>query len=134
MTQYFDLALIQKNLAKAKADVEFWENVSAILNDPRISSMPVAMASMEPRPIQGDLRSRVYHILPENGAVGISITEMVKRLTAEGYVFAAKNEGVAVNDALRILLRNKTAIKVGKTGLAILWTKGESQEPAGAGS
>jgi hypothetical protein len=135
MSVYFDLAIIQRNLAKAKADVEFWERANSILSDPRIAGTTTTpQFSLNSKPVYGELRKQVHNTLPEHGQKGISIKEIVRLLLATGYVFSAKLPGVAVNDALRLLAKSGDAIKSDTEGLAHLWTKGESQEPAEAGS
>jgi hypothetical protein len=136
MAQAFNLELIQKNLAKAKAEAEFWELASAVLSDPRIASVANGSSngSAESKPVKGELRDKVCGVLPDYGRPGLPITAIVRKLEDEGYVFAAKHHGVSVNDALRILEKEGLAVKAGKKGLAILWTKGKSKEPANAGS
>lgn len=149
-----DLKTIDENLAKAKADVTFWENVRTVFLDPRIAGV----SGMQPRPAApqapsypitserlfrdnggrtyGELRRRVLEQLPAYGANGITVNEIVDALLKAGYVFLAKDPSIAVNEALRGMESSKQCVIAGKRGLANLWTRAalEVQEPAVAGS
>ena len=135
-----DLKTLDERLAKAKEEAEFWERARTLLADPRMTQVlgenPVNASALEtelppngtttgPRP-RGQVRRKVWESLPPYGEreVAVTIREIVNRLTAQGYVFEAKEPEVAVNAALVALEAEHAAQNTGRRGKAKLWTKG----------
>ena len=105
-----DLNAINENLAKAKADVEFWEKARALFLDPRITQANSTQLTALPAPSPvgppsrpyGELKRKVLETLPEWKDEGecYSTTAIVKKMEARGYVFASKTPAISVNEAL----------------------------------
>jgi hypothetical protein len=133
-----DINTIEENLAKAKADMEFWEKAKIVLTDPRISGVidhraathSTTVAPAPPVRAYGELKKRVYGLLPAYGEGGTTTTEIVEELKADGYVFISKHPGMAVNEALNALEKDKKAYVAAKRGIAKVWTRGERKTPA----
>lgn len=65
----------------------------------------------------------------EFGEQGTTSTEIRRKIEADGYVFAAKYPGMAVNEALNALEEDKRAFVAAKRGIAKVWTRTGSKEP-----
>jgi hypothetical protein len=130
-----DLQTIEERLAKAKEEAAFWEKARAILEDPRLKDL----ITPQPRPVSsaqstftqaaaprayGELKSRVYAVLPDADTYASSTTQqIVDNLIEAGYVFQAKEPTIAVNGALVALEGQGLAEAYGKRGNAKLWRK-----------
>jgi hypothetical protein len=137
-----DLKSINENLAKAKAEADFWEMARQVLSDPRIAGVDRAVASPPPLAshtpsstprLYGDLMQRVFESLPDlDGLPSMTTSSIVDHLMTSGYEFQAKEPSIAVNGALVSLQEKGLAKTVGRRGNAKLWRKGkqENQEPA----
>jgi len=126
-----DLKAIDERLAKAKEDAEFWEKARAVLLDPRMAQVaqnghtsPTAHTPARPstqlRPY-GEMIQKVLEVLSESSSMTTS--EIVDRLTKDGYAFKAKEPGIAVNGALISLQEKGLARVSGKRVNAKLWRK-----------
>jgi hypothetical protein len=126
-----DLKTIDENLAKAKADVTFWETAKALFLDPRIMQatstkptppMAPPAAGQQPRPY-GELKKKVLEALPEWGQPPVSTVMLVLQMEEAGYVFASKTPAISVNEALVGLEAEELAFMVEKRGVTRFWTK-----------
>lgn len=126
-----DMNTIDQNLAKARADVEFWEKVKEVFSDPRIAgpdAAPIATL-LRPRPVNsarggyGDQKRSVFGALPDYGQMGRTSAQLIESMKGNGYVFVAKYPIASVNDSLKALADEGKATVVGKDGVANLWTK-----------
>ena len=125
----FDMETIESSLAKAKADVEFWESAKRVLSDPRISGLvrgETAPFSGSAYRAYGDVRRAVIKHLPHFGTQPTTTTDLISNMEVGGYVFTAKQPTVAVNDALVGMEKQGLAVCVGRAGISKLWTKTES--------
>jgi hypothetical protein len=129
----FDLKTIEESLAKAKADVAFWQSAKSVLSDPRMAALAQEGDAPSHR-VYGNLKKAVYGVLPGVGEAGMTTAEIVEAMKDDGYVFNSKNHAISVNEALNTLAEKGEAIMVGRNGVAKLWTRGEIKKPAEAGS
>jgi hypothetical protein len=130
---------VEANLKQAEADVEFWKQAKRLLSDPRMAVATAAsvvppVLSLSANTPYGDVRQEVYKHLPAFGAQPIGTGALVATLLNNGFKFRAKHQQMAVIDALSVLEDEGKAFMAKRDGIAKLWTKGEKQEPAEAGS
>jgi hypothetical protein len=108
-----DLKTIDENLAKAKADVSFWETARNVFLDPRISGLlvnskpapslpPAVPASTMPRPY-GELKETVKKTLQARWGEKMTTSDIAKAMKDSGYVFVSKTPTIAVSGALESL-------------------------------
>jgi hypothetical protein len=135
------LKTIDENLAKAKADVTFWETARAVFVDPRIAQVAPtqpALQAASPNHLQrpyGELKKKVLEALPDWGKVAFSTAMLVEQMEKAGYVFASKTPAISVNEALVNLEAEELAFMVEKRGVTRFWTKMQpkrQEAPVGA--
>lgn len=129
---------IAKNLEQARADVAFWEKAMEVLTDPRISntSRPQSLEtskkiearsrqlfSMPTKGTYGTLKGTVYDSLPAAGNPPVTVSQIIENMKSNGYMFAAKIPGIAVNEALRSLAKDHKAYVAAKAGMVQLWAR-----------
>jgi hypothetical protein len=124
-----DLRTVDRNIAQAKADLAFWENLRAALIDPRVLEL-VRDDSASQRPSYGDLKRAVYAVLPAFGEEGVPTAKLVELMQEDGFIFQSKTPGVSVNEALNTLNDEGKAFITGRRGVTKFWTRGESKTPA----
>ena len=129
----------KENLAKAREDVQFWENALRLLSDPRIANggeesktvaTPPPTPPASPRPY-GELKRRVFAALPEwNQTKVVNTKWIVAKLQADGFVFASKTPAISVNEALVTLEGDELAFMGLKKGVSRYWKKGAKSQAA----
>ncbi|MDR3735206.1 MAG: hypothetical protein P4L10_06675 [Acidobacteriaceae bacterium] len=132
-----DLKTIESNLAKAKLDVLFWEKARAVFSDPRVAAVVGSAELVQPRPTlleqvtaqkpYGELKRRVYALLPGFEDDGLTTSAIVGMMQNAGYIFASKYPPISVNEALVTLAGEGKARIVGKRGVSNLWTREKVQ-------
>jgi hypothetical protein len=126
-TMTLSIQSAKENLAKAKEDVQFWENAVRLLSDPRIenaASTSRAPKKPLPRPY-GELKRQVLAALSDwkIGCPCYSANGIVGRMEDAGYVFATKTPSISVNEALVNLQKEGlAAVAMQKNGVRF-WAK-----------
>ena len=83
-----------------------------------------ADASGPKRSPHGEVRDKIYRVLPSHGEPGMTTKDIYSELTSDGYVFLSKHPIMAINDALWGLTQEGKAVIALKRGVMNYWTRG----------